>query len=389
MGVADQILDALRGCARPRRAPAPAGRRRSASCERLRVAPGALGLAGVRGAPAPVGALALAALARRRLARRRRPRRAGVLGAATSARRAEAPGALLARGRRARCGCPDSPRAAFPRAAARRARAPRASARASRGSGAICCGVRARPNRSVMSGSSCGPASRTSSHSDRRLALDARVGVGEVVGGQALAVARGLPARASRGRRAAGSSSSRSTSSASVRPANIASRMPCPVTGSLKCPASPASAQPGPEEARKKAGVSPVERSFDPGGAPATRAARPGCSRELALPVALGVAARLAGLVAVAHQQDQQPARPGWWGRRTRTSRPRATGSTSRPRRCPRAGRPCSGTRARGRCARCDTGATRRPARRPSSGARRRRRRASQATSCASPSASR
>ena len=95
----------------------------------------------------------------------------------------------------------------------------------------------------------------------RGLALDARVEVGEVVGGQAVAVALGLPGArrpVDRGWVVEGGS----TCSARVRPIHIASRIPCPVTGSLKCPASPASAQPGPDEARKKAGVSPVERSL-------------------------------------------------------------------------------------------------------------------------------
>ena len=90
----------------------------------------------------------------------------------------------------------------------------------------------------------------------------------------------GLAARVARST-ATGSSSVGRIASASARPAHIASRIPWPVTGSLKWPASPASAQPGPDDARKNAGVSPVERSLDPGGAPATRAASPGWPASL------------------------------------------------------------------------------------------------------------
>ena len=113
---------------------------------------------------------------------------------ATDARRAEAVGAeLAADGELGAQLVATRARATSPRAVARRAtarRRTRASAAAAARSPAACArGRRGRRDRAR----SVRPASRTSSQQRRRLALDARVGVGEVVGGQALAVARRLP----------------------------------------------------------------------------------------------------------------------------------------------------------------------------------------------------
>ena len=171
--------------------------------------------------------------------------------------------------------------AASPRAGARRATAPPATpargAPVARSAGA--CGHGRTGRRGP--GSLVRPASRTSSQQRRRLALDARVGVGEVVGGQALAVARRPPSGGSRDRRRPGRRAPGRIGSASVRPANIASRMPCPVTGSLKCPASPPAPSRGPRRRGRRRASRRCSGASSPAGRRRPARARPGCSRSL------------------------------------------------------------------------------------------------------------
>ncbi len=54
--------------------------------------------------------------------------------------------------------------------------------------------------------------------------------------------------------------------------------MPCAMTGSLKLPASPANAQPGPEDLRKKPSVSVAPRSLTSLTVPVSRALISGCA---------------------------------------------------------------------------------------------------------------
>ena len=96
----------------------------------------------------------------------------------------------------------------------------------------------------------------------RRLALDARVGVGEVVGGQALAVALGLPdARRPVDRGRVVEDRQHVLGERAAHPHRVAHALPGDRVLEVARRRRPAPS-PGPDEARKKAGVSPVERSL-------------------------------------------------------------------------------------------------------------------------------
>ena len=206
---------------------------------------------------------------------------------------------------------------------------------------------------------------------DRGLALDTCVEIGEVVGGQAVAVALGLPdARRPVDRGRVVEHRQDVLGERAAHPHRVAHALPGDRVLEVPGVAGQRPARPGrgAEEGRRltgrsQLGVRALVHAGDPAG-------EPGMLVELALPVALRVPARLADLVAVAHQEDQQPARGSRRERRTRTSHPRATGCRSPRHVSPPGDRRGSGRPGRGRCARAGKGSRRRPARRRWSGGR-------------------